>query len=92
MNIDQYLKSSRELTQLCTQNGWIDNETLSYELIEQGHHQAVINVTFDEVLMEGSGCVAGRVPCYGKLRLTLDDNGEVKDSEFINGEAANRDD
>jgi hypothetical protein len=83
MNIDEYLKSSRELTQLCSQNGWIDNETLRYELTEQDHNHAVINVTFDEVVMEGSGCVADRVSCYGKMRLTLDDSGQVKDSEFV---------
>jgi len=83
MGIEEYLKSSRELAQLCSQNGWIDNETLRYELTEQDNSHAVVNVTFDEVIMEGSGCVADRISCYGKLRLTLDTNGQVETSEFV---------
>lgn len=83
MNINEYLKSSRELAQLCSQNGWIDNETLRYELTEQDNDHAVVNVHFDEVVMEGSGCVAARVPCYGKMRLSLGDKGQVENSEFI---------
>lgn len=83
MNIDEYLKSSRELSQLCSQNGWIDNETLRYDLMEQDDSHTVVNVSFEEVVMEGSGCVAARVPCYGKLRLTIDNNDQVKNSEFI---------
>jgi hypothetical protein len=43
----------------------------------------VVNVLFDEVVMEGSGCVAARVSCYGKMRLTLGNNGQVENSEFI---------
>lgn len=83
MGIDEYLKSARELAQLCSQNGWIDNETLHYELTEQDSNHAVVNVTFDEVVMEGSGCVADRVSCYGKMRLTLDNSGQVKSSKII---------
>jgi hypothetical protein len=83
MGIEEYLKSARELSTLCSQNGWIDNETLRYELMEQDDTHAVVNVTFDEVVMEGSGCVADRVSCYGKLRLTLDNSGQVENSEFI---------
>lgn len=83
MSIDEYLKSARELAQLCSQNGWIDNETLHYELTEQDPSHAVVNVTFDEVVMEGSGCVADRVSCYGKMRLTLDNHGQVESSEII---------
>jgi hypothetical protein len=83
MGIEAYLKSSRELSKLCSQNGWIDNETLRYELMEQDNTHAIVNVTFDEVIMEGSGCVADRISCYGKMRLTLDNNGRVEKSEFI---------
>ncbi|QBQ56021.1 hypothetical protein [Nitrosococcus wardiae] len=83
MDIEEYLKSSPKLAQLCSQNGWIDNETLRYELMEKGSDQAVINVTFDEVIMEGSGCVADRISCYGKMRLTLGDRGQVENSEII---------
>lgn len=83
MDIAEYLRSTPKLAQLCSQNGWIDNETLSYELMEQSDEHAIVNVTFDEVVMEGSGCVADRVSCYGKMRLTLGDSGQVENSEFI---------
>jgi hypothetical protein len=51
--------------------------------MEQDNTHAIVNVTFDEVIMEGSGCVADRISCYGKMRLTLDNNGRVEKSEFI---------
>lgn len=83
MNIDEYLKGSRDLAQFCSQNGWIDNDSLRYEVMEQDDNHTVVNVLFDEVVMEGSGCVAARVPCYGKMRLTLGNNGQVENSESI---------
>lgn len=83
MGIDEYLKSTPKLAQLCSQNGWIDNETLRYELMEQADNHAIVNVTFDEVVMEGSGCVADRVSCYGKIRLVLNPSGQIENSEFI---------
>ena len=72
-----YLRRSRELTVFCTQNGWIDNDELSYQVLERHADKALIAVEFTEVIMEGSGCVADRIACYGRLRLRLDDHGEV---------------
>ncbi|CAH9017580.1 hypothetical protein [Candidatus Nitrosacidococcus sp. I8] len=83
MSIEEYLRSSPDLNQFCSQNGWIDDETLCYELMEQNQRHAVINIRFEEILMEGSGCVAARVPCYGKLKLTLNDQGYVESGERI---------
>lgn len=80
MQLGEYLARCRELNELCTQNGWIDNETLDYEVLDQDGAEWTLKVTFEEVLMEGSGCVAGRVPCYGRVRVRLDETGEV--SEF----------
>ena len=28
--------------------------------------------------MEGAGCVAGRVPCYGRVRAELTEDGDVE--------------
>jgi hypothetical protein len=82
-NIERYLLSCRELKAFCSQNGWIDNNTLYYEIIEQNDHHLIAFVQFEEILMEGSGCVAGRLPCQGRLRLTLDRYGDVCNAELL---------
>lgn len=79
-HIREYLERCREIAGFTSQNGWIDNDTLRFELLERGEDEALIYVEFDEVLMEGAGCVAGRVPCYGRLRLRLDRSGRVSGS------------
>ena len=82
-DIERYLLSCRELTAFCSHNGWIDNNTLYYEILEQSDQQIVALVQFDEILMEGSGHLAGRIPCQGRLRLTLDRYGQVCNAELL---------
>lgn len=76
-HVEQYLMSCRELTAFCTQNGWIDRGSLYCEILEQNDREVILFVQFDEVLMDGSGCHPGRIPCEGRLRLTLDHYGQV---------------
>ena len=82
-NIERYLMSCRELTAFCSQNGWIDNQSLYYEIIEQNDHHVIALVQFVEVLMEDADCMAGRISCQGRLRLTLDRYGEVSKAELL---------
>jgi len=82
-NIERYLLSCRELTAFCSHNGWIDNQSMNYDIIEQNDHHVIAFVQFEEILMEGSGCIAGRIPCQGRLRLTLDRYGQVKHAELL---------
>jgi len=82
-NIERYLMSCRELTAFCSQNGWIDNKSLYYEIIEQNDHHIIALVQFEEILMEDSDRIAGRVPCQGRLRLTLNRYGEVSNAELL---------
>jgi len=82
-NIERYLMSCRELTAFCSQNGWIDNNSLCYEIIEQNDRCVIAFVQFEEILMEGSGCVAGRIPCQGRLCLTLDHYGQVSHAKLL---------
>jgi len=82
-NIERYLMSCRELTAFCSQNGWIDTKSLYYEIIEQNDHHVIALVQFEELLTEGSGNLAGRVPCQCRLRLTLDHYGEVSSAELL---------
>lgn len=77
MNVQQYLRDCRELSRFCSQNGWIDNDTLKVEIVDERPGQVVAAVQFDEVIMEGSGCVAGRVPCFGQVRMRIGGSGNV---------------
>jgi len=82
-DIERYLMSCRELTAFCSQNGWIDPESLYYEIIEQSDQQVIALVQFEEVLTRDVGSAAGRVPCQGRLRLTLDRFGQVCNAELL---------
>ncbi len=83
MSLEQYLRQCRELSALCTQNGWIDNDTLRVEILERNDRDVLAAVTFEEILMEGAGCVAGRVSCYGRVRARLSEDGEVDRLEIL---------
>lgn len=69
VEISDLLGSCRELSVLCSQNGWIDTDTLSYDLIEQSASCVKLKVRFEEIVMEGSGCVAARISCYGYVDI-----------------------
>jgi hypothetical protein len=56
---------------------------MNYDIIEQNDHHVIAFVQFEEILMEGSGCIAGRIPCQGRLRLMLDRYGQVKHAELL---------
>ncbi|MBL1433681.1 MAG: hypothetical protein COB94_009630 [Gammaproteobacteria bacterium] len=73
LQINGLLTSCRELTALCSQNGWIDSETLNYDLLEQSEGMIKLKVWFEEIAMEGSGCVAARIACYGHVDIDYSD-------------------
>lgn len=82
-NIDRYLLSCRELAGFCSPNGWIDNDSLVYEIIEQNDHEVIAFVQFNEMLMEAAGSVPGPMPRQVRLRLTLDRYGRVDQAELL---------
>jgi len=73
------------LMAICTQNGWPDPETLRVEILEQGGSELLCAVAFQEVIMEGSGCCAGRIDCWGKYRVKLDAAGSITRAEAVVG-------
>lgn len=83
MELEDYLHTCRELNLLCTQNGWIDNETLQVEVVERHDRSLLAAVTFEEIVMEGAGCIAGRVPCYGRVRVQFNETGDVDRLEVL---------
>ncbi len=78
-----FLKTAPELAKLCTQNGWIDNDSLRYEIIEQHDRRLVLAVEFEEIIVEGAGCVADRKSCYGRVRLVKQDNDRYQSIEIL---------
>ena len=83
MKLGEYLATCRELSRFCSQNGWIDNDTVRIDVLERDGASLVAAVNFEEVLMEGSGCIAGRVSCYGRIRVTLDEQGDVRRMDLL---------
>nr|VFJ86400.1 MAG: hypothetical protein BECKH772A_GA0070896_1000148 [Candidatus Kentron sp. H]VFJ88273.1 MAG: hypothetical protein BECKH772B_GA0070898_1000140 [Candidatus Kentron sp. H]VFJ95495.1 MAG: hypothetical protein BECKH772C_GA0070978_1000248 [Candidatus Kentron sp. H] len=83
VSIHEYLCACRELTRLCRQNGWIDNETLKMDVIEQDEKSLLAAVTFEEIIVEAAGCIGGRIPCHGRVRIALAEDGNVKGVEIL---------
>jgi hypothetical protein len=73
----QFLHTWTGLAALCSQNGWIDNDSLELEVIEAQDDALVINVQFEEIIMEGAGCIADRVSCFGRVAIETDGSGQV---------------
>lgn len=80
--ITQLLETSNQLSAFCTQNGWIISDSIDYEILERHSDHLLIYVTFLESIMEGSGCQGDQKPCYGRLRLILNDQGEIAGVEL----------
>ena len=83
MGLDEYLHQCRELNTLCTQNGWIDNDSLRVEILERNGASILAVVTFEEIVMEGAGCIADRVACYGRVRAWLTETGDVQRLDIL---------
>lgn len=75
--IQQYFRVTPLLARLCVQNGWPDTETLRVETQMVSAQRLICNVSFDEILMGGAGCVAGRVARWGQFELRTDVAGGV---------------
>lgn len=81
--IQTYLLTCRELNTFCTQNGWIDDETVTFDIVEQTQDYAIISVQFKEIIMEGAGCIASPVACFGQLQLFFDKTGQVTSAKQL---------
>lgn len=80
--IQCFLTICNELNALCSQNGWIIDDSIHYEVLQRQPGRILIYVTFLESIMEGSGCQADQKSCYGRLWLKLDERGEVIAAEM----------
>lgn len=71
------MRSTPLVARFCTQNGWIDETTLEFEVQAPVAGEALVSVRFEEIVVKAAGCVGRRVPCFGRLRLRLDADGGV---------------
>nr|VFK64279.1 MAG: hypothetical protein BECKUNK1418G_GA0071005_104412 [Candidatus Kentron sp. UNK] len=83
MNIRQYLSECRELSGLCSQNGWIDNESIQIDILEKEEKSIIAAVMFEEIIVEAAGCIGGKVPCQGCVRIFLDDHENATGMEIL---------
>jgi len=82
-SIETYLKSSCELSRFCSQNGWIDNNSLRYIVIWETVNEVCVDIVFDELLMAGGSSIAEKVSCRGQMRLLLDSRGRIAQAEIL---------
>ena len=82
-SVEKYLRNCRELTRFCSRNGWIDNHSLRFTIIVESNEELIVDVEFDELLMEGSGHRCDRISCFGQVHLYLDRLGRVIRAEAI---------
>ena len=81
--VEKYLKNCRELTRFCSRNGWIDSHSLRFTIIVESNEELIVDVEFDELLMESPGCQSERIPCFGQVHLYLDRLGRVVRAEAV---------
>ena len=82
-SVEKYLRNCRELTRFCSRNGWIDNTSLRFTVIVESSEALIINVEFEELILEGCGAQSHRVPCFGQVHLYLDRLGRVVRAEAL---------
>lgn len=75
--VADYLARCRELAGFCSQNGWIDNQSIDFDIQRRDARELLVAVKFTEVIMKGAGCEARRMPCFARLLLRTDARGEI---------------
>lgn len=81
--VAHWLHHTPMVARFCTQNGWVDADTLRYEIRERSDERLRVNVHFTEIVMEGAGCVAARVECFGQIELELGPRGEILGARVV---------
>ena len=71
-NIDRYLQSSDDLSAFCTQNGFVDPQTLHFDVLSHHEGWVIVAVEFMEVVEADSREHLSNRPCFGRLELRLD--------------------
>lgn len=78
-SIESFIRSCRELDRFCSMDGLIDGTSLKYEIVMESGAEVVIEVRFDEVLLEGRH----RIPCSGQLHLYKNKLGQITRADVL---------
>lgn len=73
------------LNRLHTQNGWSDPDSIRVDVVEKQPDRLVCPVSFEEVIMEGAGGIAGRISSRGRNRLLWGLPGSVLRADLLTG-------
>ena len=84
-SVRHFFETTPLLSQLCEQNGWLDEDSLEIGLLESGDKQSLFEVRFEEILKEGSGCECGRNRCWGQFSVELAEDGQVLHAHITAG-------
>ena len=76
--LDKYLKSFREIVELTVENGWVDNSTLQFSVLEISSEYALLELNFIEIVMSASGCTINREERWGRVKLKLENEAVVE--------------
>jgi hypothetical protein len=77
MNIRDALYRCRELTAFCSQDGWIDQDSIVFAVEGRTATEVIVSVSFEQVVTEAAGSTSTRVTCFGRLCLSVDEDDEV---------------
>lgn len=75
--IADYLSSCRELANLIDSGGWLDTDSLEFEIVNNAEREVTVAVRFVEVVTNAYGGPVERLDRQGYLVLALDAYGDI---------------
>ncbi|WP_457666298.1 hypothetical protein [Thiolapillus sp.] len=72
-----YLQRCRELVELQGGDDYLQVDSITFDILEEKTREVIIAVRFIEVVADGPESALGQVDRYGRLRLELDEFGEI---------------
>ena len=78
-----WIRRHAPLTELCRLGGWPDDSSLSVELCRRTPQAWIVNIRFDETIMEISECDVTRRQRCGQYAVDLDAAGHPADIRLV---------
>ena len=75
--IADYLSSCRELSHLIDSDGWLETDSLEFEIVRNSEREVTVALRFVEVVTKAYGGPVERVDRQGYLILVLDAYGDI---------------
>jgi hypothetical protein len=78
-----WIRRHAPLTELCQFGGWPDDAGLTVEVCSRTPHEWIVNIAFDETIMEISECDVTRRQRCGQYAVDLDAAGHPADIRLV---------